>query len=120
MKGGKGMMELDLIRRDAALQRRERTAVDKTTVADAESMHSSFRRLAEASVEEIELLIFELQRMRGTLHSEGERLNREITRYAGTNQSLFATINVIRENAKPIGSEDSLCIVRHPPPFQHN
>jgi hypothetical protein len=82
-------------------------------------MHASFRSLAEASVEEIERLILELQRVRGMLHSEGERLNREITRYAGTNQSLFATITVIRENVKPIGSEDSLCMVRRVPPFEH-
>jgi hypothetical protein len=119
MKGGKGIMEIGPIRRDAAPPRRERSAVDTTTVADAERMRSSFRRLAEASVEEIELLILELQRVRGMLHSEGERLNREITRYAGTNQSLFATITVIRENVKPIGGEDSLCTVRRPPPFEH-
>jgi hypothetical protein len=112
-------MEIGHIRRDAALPRWELSAVDTTTAADAESAHSSFRRLAEASVEEIDLLILELERVRGMLDMEGERLNREITRYAGTNQSLFATINVIRENVKPIGSEDSLCMVRGSPPFQH-
>jgi hypothetical protein len=112
-------MEIGHVRRDAALPRRERSAVDTTTAANAESMHSSFRRLAEASVEEIDLLILELERVRGLLHREGERLDREITRYAGTNQSLFATINVIRENVKPIGSEDSLCMVRRSPPFEH-
>jgi hypothetical protein len=112
-------MAIDPLRHDAALPRRKRRAVDTTTVVDAELMHAAFCRLVEASVEEIEPLILELQRVRGMLHSEGERLNREITRYAGTNQSLFATMNVIRENVKPIGSDDSLCMVRRAPPFEH-
>jgi hypothetical protein len=46
-------------------------------------------------------------------------LNREIARYAGTNQSLFATMTVIRENVKPIGGDDSLCMARRAPPFEH-
>ncbi len=112
-------MTIGPIRRDAALPRRKRRAVDATAVADAERMHASFRSLVDASVEEIERLMLELQRVRGMLHSEGERLNREITRYAGTNQSLFATITVIRENVKPIGGDDSLCTVRRAPPFEH-
>lgn len=111
-------MEISPNRRDVALPRRERRAVGTTADPAAESTHPSFREFAVA-IDQIDLHILEAQRVRSTLHSEGERLNREITRYVGTTQSLFATLAVIRQSIEPFGSADSLFMVRRSPPLGH-
>src|SRR5512144_787189 len=56
------------------------------------------RRVAGVSTEEIDQVILELQRVRDILRGEGERLSREIARYASLNQQLMTAIKVITEN----------------------
>ena len=56
------------------------------------------RRVAGISTKEIDQVIRELQRVRDMLHGEGERLTREIARYASLNQQLMTAMKVITEN----------------------
>ena len=56
------------------------------------------RRVAGVSTKEIDQVICELQRVRDMLHGEGERLTREIARYASLNQQLMTAMKVITEN----------------------
>ncbi len=106
--------------RGPALPRRERGHVaDPTTDPAAESAHPSILDLAAASIAQVDLLIGELQHVRGVLHREGERLDHAITRYAGANQSLFATIDVVRDIIEPIATAQSSCMTPRSPPFEH-
>jgi hypothetical protein len=98
------MTEIRFIRRDAALPRRERSEGEAATDPSAENLNPLVRSVAGATMEEIELIILELQRIRDMLNSESGRLSREIARYAGFNQSLLATMKVVRESLKPIAS----------------
>ena len=93
------MSEIRLIRGDVAGPRRERNEAGAS-----ESLNPLIRSVAGASLEEIDLIFLELQRIRDVLHSEGERLSREVARYASLNQSLLATMKVIHESLKPIAS----------------
>jgi CBS-domain-containing membrane protein len=56
------------------------------------------RRVAGVSPKEIDQVICELQRVRDMLHGEGERLTREIARYASLNQQLMTAMKVVTEN----------------------
>jgi hypothetical protein len=62
------------------------------------------RSVAGASIEEIDRIFLELQRIRDELH--GERLGREFARFANLNQSILASMKIIRESLKPIASND--------------
>jgi ABC-type transporter Mla subunit MlaD len=79
----------EVIRRaDAELRRQSRTEA----VADlpAENLEGLVRRVASRSTQEIDRVIPELQRVRDTLRSEGERVSREIASYANLNQASSA------------------------------
>jgi hypothetical protein len=77
------------------------------------------RSLGRVSIEDIDRVIGELQRVRSMLHSDAARLSAEIVRYAGLNHSLMATMKIIREGLRPVGGADMLCMSRRLPPFQH-
>ena len=98
------MTEIRLIRRDAARPRRERTEGEAPTAQSSENINPLIRSVAGASIEEIELIFLELQRIRDALHGEGGRLSREVARFASLNQSVLATMKVIRESLKPIAA----------------
>jgi hypothetical protein len=67
----------------------------KTT--EATGLCSDVLRAGAASVTEIEKLIGELQRARDYLHTEGERLQREATRYAHLTQTALASVTIISD-----------------------
>jgi hypothetical protein len=98
------MTEIRLIRGDAAGPRRERSQGEPAADPSSENLNPLIRSVAGASLEEIELIFLELQRIRDVLHGEGGRLSREVARYASLNQSVLATMKVIRESLKPMAS----------------
>ena len=53
--------------------------------------------MVTAKGEEIDRVIGELQNIRSLLHSEGDRVRREITGYAGLSQSAVSTMKVIAD-----------------------
>src|ERR1039458_6054079 len=69
-------------RRDVLVLHRQRSEVDAANDPAADSLNTLVRRIAGASMEEIERVILELQGVRDTLRSEGERVSREISGYA--------------------------------------
>jgi CBS-domain-containing membrane protein len=76
----------------------QRSKADAANDPAPEKLNELTRRVTGASAEEIDQVILELQRVRDMLHSEGERLSREIARYAILNQQLMTGIKVITEN----------------------
>ena len=90
----------EFVRRDFEFLHQQRSEADPANDPAAEHLNGLIRRVASASTEEIDQVILELQRVRDMLHSEGERLNAEIARYASLNQHLMAGMKVIAENLK--------------------
>ena len=80
------------------LLHRQRSDADPANDPAAENLNELIRRVARASIEEIDRVILELQSVRDTLRSEGERVSREITSYASLNQHLTTGMKVVAEN----------------------
>ena len=100
------MTEIRLIQRDAAGRRRERTEGEASAAPSPENLNPLIRSIAGASIEEIDLIFLELQRIRDVLQGEGARLSRGLARYASLNQSVLATMKVIGESLKPIATNE--------------
>ena len=64
----------EFVRRDVAHLRRPRNEVDAVPDPAAENLNALIRRVAGASMEEIDRVILELQGVRDMLRSEGERV----------------------------------------------
>ena len=77
---------------------------DATVDADAENLKTLVLRVAAASTEEIDRVILELQGVRDTLRSEGERLNRELARFTNINHAAMTATKVIGDHLKQSGA----------------
>ena len=86
----------DFIRRDVSFLRRPREGNGEGGAVD--SINALIQRVSVASVDEIDRVIAELQHVRDTLRREGERVQREITGYAGLSQAAMASMKIIAEN----------------------
>ena len=84
----------DFIRRDASLRRPART----DAAAAGEGINTLLDRVAGASIEEIDRVIHELQVMRDTLVTEGDRVQREVARFAGLSQTAMSSVRVIADS----------------------
>jgi ABC-type transporter Mla subunit MlaD len=86
----------EFIRRDVSA-RRPGTEPVATSQVESDNLNSLLERVSGATVSEIDRLIDELQTIRSLLQSEGDRIRREITGYAGLSQSAVSTMKVINE-----------------------
>jgi hypothetical protein len=86
----------EFIRRDVSARRPGSDPVTNSQV-ESDNLNSLLERVSGATVAEIDRLISELQTIRSLLQSEGDRVRREITGYAGLSQSAVATMKVINE-----------------------
>ncbi|HWM46336.1 MAG TPA: hypothetical protein VNR11_05415 [Xanthobacteraceae bacterium] len=84
----------DFVRRD--LQGVRRTA--EATDAVATNINSLVQRVAGTTLREIDLLLRELEGLRDLLHSEGERVQREVAGYAQLSQAAMSSTRVIAES----------------------
>ncbi len=86
------------IRRDAASRqgREKDAAVDPA----AQNLNALIRRVADASTEEIDRIILQLQGVRDMLRDEGERVSREISKYASLNHASMTAMRVIGKSLK--------------------
>ena len=84
----------EFVRRD----HQQRSKADAANDPTLEKLNELTRRVTGASAEEIDQVILELQRVRDMLHGEGERLSREIARYANLNQHMMTAMKIITEN----------------------
>ena len=90
----------EFVRRDVAFVRRQRGEADTGVDPASDSLNTLVRRIAGASMEEIDRVILELQGVRDTLRSEGERVSREISGYANLSHASIAAMKVIGGNLK--------------------
>ena len=77
---------------------RRRRAEDAATVPVAENLNELIRRVSDASMEEIDRVIFELQAVRDMLRKEGERVSREIAGYATLSNAATTAMKVITDS----------------------
>jgi hypothetical protein len=91
----------EFVRRDIGFWRRQQRS-NETEPTQAESaagnLSTLLHRVAGASTEEIERVIAELQGVRDMLHNEGERISREVTRYASLNHTAMAAMKIIGDS----------------------
>jgi len=89
----------DVLRRDARFPHQHR-AEDADADRGVEDQDALILRVANASTEEIDRLIFELQSVRDMLRREGERVNQDLASYASLNQHLMTGMKIISENLR--------------------
>ena len=87
----------EFVRRDASLRRSGPPDFlgDKTAV---ENIDLLIAKVSEAAVGEMERVIGELTAMREHLRSEGERVRREVTNFAGLSQTAMTSMKIIAES----------------------
>jgi hypothetical protein len=64
----------------------------------ADHFNSLIERVAGTSVKEIDNLIAELQAVRNFLAAEGERVQRELTKYAQATQAALSSVKIITDS----------------------
>ena len=96
----------DFVRNDIAYLRRPapntlaggETALEPNTEATVNNVNSLIQRVAGTSLGEIENLVSELESLRDLLHSEGQRVQREISGYAQLSQAAMKSTRMIADN----------------------
>ena len=96
----------DFVRNDIAYLRRAapgmpdsgETALEPNSEATVNSVNSLIQRVAGTSLGEIENLISELESLRDLLHTEGQRVQREISGYAQLSQAAMKSTRMIADN----------------------
>jgi len=84
----------DFVRRDVASLRRP----DNESEVVANNIGTLLSRIAGSSVQEIDRLIGELQRVRDLLQNEGTRVQREIVEFATLSQAAMQSTKVISDS----------------------
>jgi hypothetical protein len=77
---------------------------DETSSSDLGTL---LRRVAEASTQEVEIVIDELHGLRETLVSDGVRIQNDIARYAELNHGTMQLATIISDGVKKISSASS-------------
>lgn len=85
----------EFIRRDVTGRRRPREDTGDPAV---ESVNLLIERVSGQTVSEIDRVMSELNNMRDMLRREGERVQRELTGYAGLSQSAMMSMKIISES----------------------
>jgi hypothetical protein len=89
----------EFVRRDVAPARRLPQATQMTGGdAQAEQVNALVARVANASMEEIDRVILELQGVREMLRAEGERVTRDIASYASLSHAALTSMRVIADS----------------------
>jgi hypothetical protein len=94
----------DFVRNDVAYLRRPvpnvpgDTPLEPNTDTTVSNVNSLIQRVAGTSLGEIENLISELESLREILHTEGQRVQREISGYAQLSQAAMKSTRMIADN----------------------
>jgi methyl-accepting chemotaxis protein len=67
-----------------------------------ENLSDLLGRVSESSTGEIDSLIGEFERLRGTLQTDGERIQREIEEYAALSQQVMQLTKTISESVEKV------------------
>jgi methyl-accepting chemotaxis protein len=87
-----------LARADAAFRQTETRDGELST----ENLGNLLRRLSKTSMDEIDSLIGELQTLRRKLHTDGDRIQRDIAEYAELSQQVMQLTKIISESVKKL------------------
>jgi hypothetical protein len=79
---------------------RPQTEASQSSERSADSLDGLIRRLAGASMDEIDYVIRELESVREMLRSEGERVSREIAGYNDLSRASMSAIKTIAESIR--------------------
>ena len=74
----------------------------------ADNLTALLRRVSERSIREIENLVYELQALRKKLHSESDRIERDIAGHAALSQQVMQLANIISESVKKLPAAPSI------------
>jgi|SRR5665811_565319 hypothetical protein len=85
---------------NVAVLPRQRNEGNRGAHSAGENLNELIRRVAGASIEEIDRVILELQGVREMLRSEGERVSRELNGYASLNHASLTAMRVIGDSLK--------------------
>ena len=95
----------DFVRNDVAYLRRPvpgqpnpDAPLENNTEATVNNLNSLIQRVAGTSLAEIENLVSGLESLRDLLHSEGQRVQREISGYAQLSQAAMKSTRMIADN----------------------
>jgi hypothetical protein len=89
----------EFVRRDVAPARRMPPATQMTGGdAQADQVNALVARVANASMEEIDRVILELQGVREMVRAEGERVTRDIASYASLSHAALTSMRVIGDS----------------------
>jgi hypothetical protein len=94
----------DFVRNDIAYLRRPGmpghtdAALEPSAEVTVNNVNSLIQRVAGTSLSEIENLISELESLRDVLHTEGQRVQREISSYAQLSQAAMKSTRMIADN----------------------
>ena len=84
----------EFVRKDVAPWRKRPDPAE----APAENINFLVERVAGASLSEIDNVIDELRNVRDLLHTEGDRVQREIAGYANLSQAAMSSMKIISES----------------------
>lgn len=73
---------------------------DANSDATANSLSSLLHRVSGTSTREVDALIGDLRDLREKLHSDGDRIHREIVEYAALSQQVMQLSKIISESVK--------------------
>lgn len=94
----------DFVRNDIAYLRRPAPSMvspeNQPDAAEAavSNVNALIQRVAGASINEIENLLTELEGLRDMMHSEGQRVQRELSGYAQLSQTAMKSARMISDN----------------------
>jgi hypothetical protein len=83
----------EFVRRDISFRRRARLEG-----GDVPENAGVIDRISGAAIEEVERVMAELSTMRDVLRAEGERVQREVTNYAGMTQAAITSMKIIGDS----------------------
>src|SRR6266851_3647687 len=90
--------DIAYLRRPSGLPNGTDTALEPSAEATVNNVNSLIQRVAGTSLAEIENLISELESLRDLLHTEGQRVQREISGYAQLSQAAMKSTRMIADN----------------------
>lgn len=105
----------EFVRRDVSFRQRVRPQAGSD--AAAENLNGLIQRVSTASAEEIDRVIAELQVLRDQLRAESERVQREISNYAGMSQAAMSSMRVIADSLRQLKSPNAAAAA---PQIQHH
>jgi hypothetical protein len=81
---------------------------DANNETSANNLGALLRRVSGTSTREIDSLIGELQELREKLHSDGDRIHRDIVEYAALSQQVMQLSKIISESVKRLPDAPSI------------